>query len=429
MRSVVLLILVLAIAVSAFSPKRHYSQYRLVRVNLRSENALNHLVKIVGEENLDVWSNDGTLTLGKDMDILVSPMAYEQLKSYFDSARPAANQFSSLTVSKFELIHSNIQDIMDESEAKQLQANGDDFFAKYRSYDELIAFTKDLSAAYPQYTKIESVGFTWEKREIIAIHISTGGNGTRPIMLLNGLQHAREWIGGMVVAYAMKNLLEGYASKVQRVVDLLDKIDIIIVPVLNPDGYSFTWTKDRLWRKNRRDNGGGIYGVDMNRNWQIGYGVGASSSPSSLTYKGPNPLSEPENQAYDKFIRNYQQGSRIKGAIDFHSYSQLVLRPWDYQSAASKDEATLKAVGGAMQSAIRNTHKVEYQNIRGVELYPAGGALNDQFYGQYGIPMGYTIELRDTGRYGFLLPPDQILPCSEENWNAILTLGDYVYKE
>lgn len=415
----VFIALLATLVLATYSPVRLYSGYRLVKITTSCPFALNKIQQVVDEHNLDIWSNDGHLVLKRENDILVPAQSYEQL-SYLQQTPNKSGSFT------MQVVTEDVQPLLDAFKTAQNSASNDndDFFSKYRTYDEISQFTKDLQQQYSSITKFMTVGSTWENREIYALFISTNGNQSKPTLLLDGLQHAREWIAAMTVSYAMKTLLEQYTAKVPRIVQLLEQINIIIVPIVNPDGYAYTFSHDRLWRKNRRNNGGGVYGVDLNRNWQIGYGIGASKSPSSITYQGPHSLSEPESIAYDKFIRQFPS---IKAGIDFHSYSELVLRPWDYQEAVSADEQKLKVLGASMQEAIFKVHGVKYQNIRGVELYPAGGALNDQFYGEYKFA-GYTIELRDTGRYGFLLPPDQIIPTSEENYQAILVLGEYVTK-
>ena len=122
-----------------------------------------------------------------------------------------------------------------------------------------------------------------------------------------------------------------------RVHALLSRAEIFVIPVVNPDGYFFTWSDsaNRLWRKNRRNNGDGTFGVDNNRNWGYEWGgAGASTQTSSETYRGTGPFSEPETAAMRDF---FNARPNIVSNIDFHSYSQLVLSPWAYTVAPSVD--------------------------------------------------------------------------------------------
>jgi len=242
------------------------------------------------------------------------------------------------------------------------------------------------------------------------------------------MQHSREWISPMTVMYVVTELVTKYGSD-GNVTKYLDELEFIVIPVINPDGYAFSWSTTRLWRKNRRNNGGS-FGVDLNRNWDSDWGgSGSSGVPSSDTYRGPTVFSEPESKA----VRDYvETQTRIKAAIDFHAYSQLVLRPYGYTYKIAPDEAQLKILGDAMRDAIFSVHGIRYSSIMGSELYLAAGAADDWGYMKGEDPpskdgyFSYTIELRDTGRYGFILPPAQIIPTGEENFEAVKALAEYV---
>jgi murein tripeptide amidase MpaA len=220
-------------------------------------------------------------------------------------------------------------------------------------------------------TEYFTYGKSIEGRTLYGLRIFSPGthNPSKPTLSIVANAHAREWISTMTSQFIMANLLEGYAKN-PEVKNILDKLNVYIIFMLNPDGYHYSCTKSRLWRKNRNPNSGKYYGVDLNRNFGTGYGIGASSSESSETYKGKFAYSEPEVKAVDDFFKNNRQ---IVGGLDLHSYSQLILRAYSYKSAASPDEAQLKKMGAEMQEAIKSVHKETYQNIRGIELYPAGG--------------------------------------------------------
>jgi carboxypeptidase T len=135
-------------------------------------------------------------------------------------------------------------------------------------------------------------------------------------------------------------------------------------------------------------------------------------------------LSEPETMTISKFL--FSKPS-IKAGIDFHAYSQLNLRPWGKVSAPSPDEAKLAKIGQDMMDALRRVHNISYRNIRSAQLYPAAGILCDEFYETHKFP-GYTIELRPSSQWGggFNPPANQILPCAEENYQAVLSLAEFV---
>jgi len=265
-----------------------------------------------------------------------------------------------------------------------------------------------------------------KKRQILVytIHAPGAFNANKPSLWINNLQHAREWISPPVGNYMYLQFLSKYNSDAQ-IKRLLDKINVFYLPMVNVDGFLFSHSNNRMWRKNRRLVSGSTYGVDLNRNWKSGFGgSGSSNVPSSETYRGTAFHSEPETKAIDTFIRKYPS---IKAGIDFHSYSQLNLRPWSKSFQPSPDENILRPLGQKMVDAIKATHGATYQNILGSGLYIASGCLNDELYETH-KQMGFTIELRPTQSGGtFAPPPSQILPTVEENWKAILVLAEHVH--
>ena len=300
------------------------------------------------------------------------------------------------------------------------------FFQDYQQLGALTNYIENLAVQRPDLASIEVVGTSLEGRDITAIHITgpdAPGNAAadRPIILWTGCQHAREWISPMTVTYMADRLVSLYDTDA-RVHAILDQAEIIIVPVVNPDGYAYTWqsSSTRLWRKNRR----GGYGVDLNRNWGYQWGgVGSSGSTSSETYRGTAPFSEPETAA----VRDYAiaLGDRLISHIDYHSYSQLVLWPfgYDYVDAPEPDKTFFETLGIDMSDEMIAAGGVFYDPIRSSDLYPAAGDITDWMYGVLG-KYSYTIELRDTGNFGFVLPANQILPTAQENYAAALVFAE-----
>ncbi|KAL3899521.1 MAG: hypothetical protein SGCHY_001998 [Lobulomycetales sp.] len=268
-------------------------------------------------------------------------------------------------------------------------------------------------------------GESVEGRAIPAIKITSASGGPaadkKSIFWLGGL-HAREWASPATVMYITSKLLAAAATDA-TIQSWLARAVIHVAPVQNPDGYIYTRT-NRLWRKNRAINRGGSHGVDLNRNWDDGkWGVyGASASPRSDAYRGPHAFSEPETRAVSAYILAH--ANRAAG-IDFHAYSQLVLRNWGWTRTPSANEAVLKELGDGMAQAIYKTTRKSYDSIRGAELYPASGCSDDWMSAVAGIA-GFTIELRDTGRYGFVLPREDIVPMGKEIWSAMQVFVPFV---
>jgi murein tripeptide amidase MpaA len=303
-------------------------------------------------------------------------------------------------------------------------AGGDAWFADFKTYAQINAKLDEFVAARPDICSVITFGTSLEGRAMKALRISNAPAGA-PAILFNACQHAREWIAPMTVMYIADRLIAG-ASTDAAIVDLLGKAEIWIIPIVNPDGYQFSWDVNRLWRKNRRNNGNGTFGVDLNRNWDFQWGGGgASADPGSDLYRGPAPFSEPETQAMRDF---YLARPTMLANIDFHSYSQLVLSPWGYTTDPAPDTAFMETVGERMADAIFDVNQVPY--VAGpiaTTLYIASGSSVDWAYGARGV-YSYTVELRDTGTFGFILPPDQIIPTAEENFAGVMTLADEVLR-
>jgi len=228
-----------------------------------------------------------------------------------------------------------------------------------------------------------------------------------------------------VCGYVINHLLSSYGGNNTETA-VLDSVVFNVIPIINPDGYSWTWTNDRLWRKNRNDNNGNACkGADINRNMNSHWGQGGSStSPCSDTYMGAAPNSENEAQTTHDF---FAASAPNYIAIDFHSYGQLVLRPYGWTSADSPHEPLLEEIGNGIRDAIDEVHGTQFTSQKSIELYVTTGTVSDWFYDDEATSLnkgyraaGYTIELRDNGRYGFQLPADQIIASGEEIVPAVL---------
>jgi len=214
----------------------------------------------------------------------------------------------------------------------------------------------------------------------------------------------------------LNKLVTGYATN-PALASIVDNVDFTFVPVANPDGYSYSWTTNRLWRKNRRLNTGGSYGVDLNRNWDDHWCVaGGSTAPSNDAYCGTGPFSEPESKLLQQISLTF---GPFDGAFDFHSYGQLIMRPYGWSNTFPPNNVQLNSVGNGMRSAILANSGKAYTNQAIHQLYLASGSSCDYWVNAAKIPLSYGFEVRDTGTYGFQLPANQIIATGEENWAAV----------
>ncbi|MFN0131981.1 MAG: M14 family zinc carboxypeptidase [Phycisphaerales bacterium] len=324
---------------------------------------------------------------------------------------------------RFEVLIDDVQARVDAERAAQQNAADGPWHAVYHNLADIRTYINGLAAANPALASVGVAGQSLQSRDLFYIRITgAGGAGNRPAVFFHGCQHAREWITPAANAFIADRLLADYGSD-PRVTTIMNNVEFVILPVANPDGYEWSWTNERLWRKNRRANAGGCIGVDNNRNWGFQWGgEGASTDPCNDTYRGTAGFSEPETQVLRDFII---ANPRFAGYIDIHSYSQLIMSPWAYTSALPPNHSVFQQLNAAMAQAVFNTHGKTYTfGPIYTTIYPASGGGVDWVYGARDI-LAFTFELRDTGVNGFLLPPDQIIPTGQETYAAVLTLAEY----
>ena len=326
---------------------------------------------------------------------------------------------------RWEVLVENVQKGIDAERERlsrlgPIDPRGRGWFDDFKSLDQIIDKLEAWAVDYPDLVELIDIGDSIENRDIWAMRL-TGPGEDKPAVLFNATQHAREWIAPMVAMYAIDHLLTQYGVD-PEITDLVDDVEIFLIPVVNPDGYAYSWTSgNRYWRKNRRDNEGSpCYGVDPNRNWERGWGgSGSSGDPCSETYRGTGPFSEPCTQAMEAF---YIAHPNLAASIDFHSHGEYILYPWAYQSGPCGDDSMHHIVGSEMQSLIAAVHGWNY-TLGSIydDLYPAAGGSVDWSWGEQGV-LSYTIELRGPD---FVIPPGEIIPNSEEILPAALYLTDW----
>jgi hypothetical protein len=209
---------------------------------------------------------------------------------------------------------------------------------------------------HPGLTKVVSIGKTLQGQDILALKLTRNAkrtkDGARPAVLYLSNQHAREWITPEMTRRLMHHYLDNYRTD-KRVKKIVDTTELWFVISANPDGYDFTHAADgdRQWRKNMRDNNadGAITvgdGVDLNRNFAYKWGYddeGSSPHPTSQTYRGAGPNSEPETQAVDRL----QKRIGFEYGINYHSAAELILYGVGWQVATeTPDDVLYKALAG-----------------------------------------------------------------------------------
>jgi carboxypeptidase T len=321
-----------------------------------------------------------------------------------------------------------------ESE-KDFGVTGFDFgsMGGYYTLAEIEADLDEMFSLFPNLiTQKFSIGTSIEGRPIWAVKISDNPNinENEPAVGFDALVHAREPQSMATQMYFMWYLLENYGTDPEATY-LVNNREIYCVPCFNPDGYEYNRLTDPngggYWRKNRRDNGGGCYGIDLNRNfgYQWGYdNIGSSPDPCSETYRGTAAFSEPEAQA----IRDLANLKNYGTHFNMHSYGGYILYPWGYIDSETPDSLTYREFAALL------TSYSGYSYGSGSQLlgYPSNGAIRDWMYGEQTTKnktFGYTIEIGNSSD-GFWPLQSRIFPLAQQNLRTMIyqsfLAGEYV---
>ncbi|XP_071525251.1 carboxypeptidase B-like [Panulirus ornatus] len=293
--------------------------------------------------------------------------------------------------------------------------------AQYMTFEQMEWYLKQVNETSPSKISVSSIGRSVLGRDLWLAHLKATNSTGRSVWIEAGI-HAREWISSAVALHIIHKLL--YDDSVMA------DVDVYVVPMANPDGYVYTWTNDRLWRKNRRPvANSSCDGVDLNRNWDDHFGVGASSHACSEIYDGLFAFSEPETQALRDAMQKEKDNLIL--VLSLHSFGQTLLYPWGW-SATKEAPGTLQliAVGKIFVEAIRAATGRHYSVKNSArDLYVASGTTDDWAMAVLGTKYVYTVELRDQGFTGFLLPAAEIVPCSVEVWHGLQEVIKHIIKE
>jgi len=301
----------------------------------------------------------------------------------------------------------------------------------FHSYKEIEQDLLAIESAHPNLARVIDIGDSLENRNIYALKISDNVQMEEDEagVLFLGCHHAREWISVEVPFLIGKYLVENYATN-SEIKELVDRSEIWIIPLVNPDGLEYSIHFYRYWRKNMRDNGDGSYGVDLNRNYGFKWGydnAGSSPIPFSGTYRGKSPFSEPETQA----IRDLFTQKNFQALITYHSYSQVILYSWGYTKEPSYKNGLLANLAAEMSAFIEpvNGRLYEYGQA-GDFFYLTNGDTTDWSFGVYGIP-SYTIELPPVDQIhgGFFNAEEDINSIFNENLPSALYLIDWAIQQ
>uniref|UniRef100_A0A2K5VR91 Carboxypeptidase A5 n=1 Tax=Macaca fascicularis TaxID=9541 RepID=A0A2K5VR91_MACFA len=313
-------LLVFSLILAAALGQMNFTGDQVLRVLAKDEKQLSLLRDLEGlkPQKVDFWRGPARPSLPVDMRVPFSELKY--IKAYLESHGLA-----------YSIMIKDIQVLLDEekeamAKSRRLERSTSSFsYSSYHTLEEIYSWIDNFVTEHSDIVSKIQIGNSFENRSILVLKFSTGGSRHPAIWIDTGI-HSREWITHATGIWTANKIVSDY-GKDRVLTDILKAMDIFIELVTNPDGFAFTHSMNRLWRKNKSIRPG-IFciGVDLNRNWKSGFGGnGSNSNPCSETYHGPSPQSEPEVAAIVNFITAH---GNFKALISIHSYSQMLMYPY-----------------------------------------------------------------------------------------------------
>ncbi|XP_022129577.2 carboxypeptidase B [Pieris rapae] len=392
-----------------------YIGYTVHGVGLRNQDDIAFLNQLQVELDLDVWSVG--MVGGRDASIMVKPALRDQFLNALDK-RGLRHYVER------DNVYRALEEFEENFEQWRMMKNNAAAapYNSYARYADIEAYLERLGQEYPNIVTVVNAGNSFEGRPIKYVKISTTNfeDRNKPIYFLDAAMHSREWSTTPVALYTIHRLVEDLRVEDR---DLLENIDWVILPVYNPDGYEYSHTDNRMWRRSRSYNASisaECYGADLNRNFDIFFGqISVSSNPCSDIYPGPYANSEIETQHVRDMFHQYLDRTQIY--MNIHTYGSYVLYGFDNETLPS-NAAQLHHVAAAMGAHIdaKKLPEAGYYSVgnSAFVLYAASGTAQD--YAQnIGIPFSYTLELTDFNKYAFLVPAEYIPQINGETYAGI----------
>ena len=267
---------------------------------------------------------------------------------------------------------------------------------QYTSYKECVDFFTSAQKTNPKLFHVQTIGTTWENRDIIAVSITKNvdTNKDKPALFYTGTIHAREWVGIELSLSFAKHILD-HIDYDPQLNDILDRTTLYMVPCANPDGFEYSRNHFSFWRKNRRVNGDGTFGVDLNRNFEVGFTP--NKDMSSNVYSGPHAFSEPETSALRDFVLEHKN---ITIALDYHSQGNVFFPAHNFIHEDAEDAIDLNILASNMAEEIRKESGREYGVHMGKPpTHLISGSGREFYYSQGALSLVAEVGTRNISDY------------------------------
>uniref|UniRef100_UPI00398F51E5 carboxypeptidase A6 n=1 Tax=Pristiophorus japonicus TaxID=55135 RepID=UPI00398F51E5 len=399
-----------------------YDGDQVIRLFPKTKEEAEALKNINEQVMVDLWqpSSIPSIKLGVVVDIHVPRSSSQQFFRLFLQ-----------TGIEFKILVSDLQGLMEKQSGSspRLRRSSPLYsYEVYHSLEEIQSWMHQMNQTHSHLLYLFPIGKSYEGRPLFVFQLGKRSRRFKRAVWIDCGIHAREWIGPAFCQWFVKEAVQTYHSD-PAMRRLLNQLHFYIMPVFNVDGYHYSWTTDRFWRKTRSNSTHfNCHGVDANRNWKVKWSSkGASLHPCSDTYCGPVPESEPEVKAVASFLRKHKK--QIKAYISFHAYSQMLLYPYSYKDAIIPNFKCVESAAYNAVNALYSAYGIKYKHgPASSTLYVTSGSSMDWAY-KHGIPYAFAFELRDTGYYGFLLPESLIKPTCTETTIAVKNITNHILKK
>ncbi|KRT84501.1 Peptidase [Oryctes borbonicus] len=386
---------------------------KLYELNLKSTRQQHVITSLVTNELYDFWSKPGELRLP------VIVMVYPEAQGQF-------LEMLGIEEISYKVLNENIENTLKSERIRQIpvqnRKQGQITFQNYNRYPEIESYVQRLADDYPNIVKLEQFQTTYQGRSMWLVKIGSG-NRSKPAILIDGGIHAREWISPAVVLYVIQQLVENKDNK-----HMIENINWYIIPVLNPDGYEYTFSHERFWRLNRAFvKNGSCYGTDLNRNFDFHWNeVGTTPEPCYTTFAGLSPFDQLESTGLRNVVTQYKE--QIKLYLTFHSFANMIVYPWSYTNELPNNAKELQHLGEEVADSIKKVRGTTYAvNMSAHLLGYTSGSSDDWVKGVGDVELSYTFELPGgSGGGGFVVPPSEILDICLETFEGIKVFHNYI---
>ncbi|EPQ06056.1 Mast cell carboxypeptidase A [Myotis brandtii] len=368
----------------AIAPVR-FDKEKVFRVKPQDEKQANILKDLAKTNKLDFWYPDAThVAVNMRVDFRVSEKESQSIQFVLDQNKM-----------HYEILIHDLQEAIEKQFDVKEDIPGRHSYAKYNAWDKIVAWTEKMVHKHPDMVSRIKIGTTVEDNPLYVLKIGKKDERRKAIFMDCGI-HAQEWISPAFCQWFVYQATKTY-GKNKIMTKLLDRMNFYILPVFNIDGYIWSWTQNRMWRKNRSKNPGSkCIGTDLNRNFNASWNsFPDTNDPCEETYGGPTAESEKETKA-------------------------------GYTSELPPNQEELAKVAKIGTDALSTRYATHY--IYGPiasTIYPTSGSSLDWAY-NLGIKHTFAFELRDKGKFGFLLPESQIKSTCKETMLAVKFIAKYI---